>query len=81
MMAASTPRRSAADLGGAADVEQGVVLADGHVLGHVAAGLAEEPDGGAIDGLTQAGADEATAGGAGRRRALGLECGCGWLGC
>jgi inorganic pyrophosphatase len=38
-----------------------VVLADGHVLGHVAAGLAEEPDGGAIDGLAEAGADEAAA--------------------
>ena len=47
------------DVGGAADVEQGVVLADGHVLGHVAAGLAEEPDGGAVDGLAEAGADEA----------------------
>src|ERR1700761_8400824 len=45
--------------GGAADVEEGVVAADGHVLGHVAAGLAEEPDGSAVDGLAQAGADEA----------------------
>ena len=30
-----------------------MVLADGHVLGHVAAGLAEEPDGGAVDGLAR----------------------------
>ena len=51
------------DVGGAADVEEGVVLADGHVFGHVAAGLAEEPDGGAVDGTTEAGADEAAAGG------------------
>ena len=47
------------DGGGAADVEEGVVLADGHVLGHVAAGLAEEPDGRAVDGLAEAGSDEA----------------------
>ena len=47
------------DAGGAADVEEGVVLADGHVLGHVAAGLAEEPDGRAVDGVAEAGADEA----------------------
>ena len=52
------------DVWGAADVEQGVVLADGHVLRHVAAGLAEEPDGRAVDGLAEAGADEA----AGSRR-------------
>jgi hypothetical protein len=38
-----------------------VVLADGHVLGHVAACLAKEPDGGAINGLAEAGADEAAA--------------------
>ena len=50
------------DLGGAADLEQGVVLADGHVLGHVAAGLAEEPDGRAIDGLAEAGTDESAGG-------------------
>ena len=47
------------DVGGAADFEEGVVLADGHVLRHVAAGLAEEPDGSAVDGLAEAGADEA----------------------
>ena len=51
------------DLGGdgwgAADVEEGVVLAHGHVLGHIAAGLAEEPDGSAVDGLAEAGSDEA----------------------
>ena len=51
------------DFGGAADVEQRVVAADGHVFRHVAAGLAEEPDGGAVDGLAEAGADEAAAGG------------------
>jgi len=50
------------DVGGAADVEERVVLADGHVLGHVAAGLAEEPDGCAVDGLAEAGADEAGGG-------------------
>ncbi len=68
MMAASTPRRSAAVIvtsaamcGGAADFEQGVVAADGHVFGHIAAGLAEEPDGGAVDGLAEAGADETAA--------------------
>ena len=54
------------DVGRAADVEEGVVLADGHVLRHVAAGLAEEPDGGAVDGLAEAGADEAAA-------ALGMQ--------
>ncbi len=51
------------DLGGdggrAADVEEGMVLADGHVLGHVATGLAEEPDGRAVDGLAETGSDEA----------------------
>ena len=54
------------DVRGAADFEEGVVLADGHVLGHVAAGLAEEPDGGAVDGLAEAGADEAAGGWWGR---------------
>ena len=61
------------DFGGAADFEQGVVLADGHVLGHVAAGLAEEPDGGAVDGAAEAGTNE-TAAGWGRISA-GLRCG------
>jgi len=57
-------------LGCAADVEEAVVLTDGHVLGHVAAGLAEEPDGGAIDRLAEAGAHEPAAalGVQGRRR-------------
>ena len=55
------------DLGGAADVEQGVVLADGHVLRHVAAGLAEEPDGGAVDGEAEAGTNETAAVGPGSR--------------
>ena len=55
------------DVGGAADVEEGVVLADGHVLRHVAAGLAEEPDGGAVDGLAEAGTNEAAAVGPGSR--------------
>ncbi len=50
------------DFGGAADVEQRMVLADGHVLRHVAAGLAQKPDGSAIDGLAEAGANEAAAG-------------------
>ena len=55
------------DFRGAADFEQGVVLADGHVLRHVAAGLAEEPDGGAVDGLAEAGTNEAAAVGPGSR--------------
>jgi hypothetical protein len=38
-----------------------VVPTDSHVLGHVAAGLAEEPDGGAIDRLAEAGAHEPAA--------------------
>ena len=74
MMAASTPRRSAAvmvtsaaSVGGAADVEQGVVAADGAVLRHVAAGLAEEPDGGAVGGKAEAGAKETAATGGGSR--------------
>jgi len=52
MMAASTPRRSAAvdgdfggERGGAADVEERVVAADGAILRHVAAGLAKEQTG------------------------------------
>jgi hypothetical protein len=51
------------DVGGAADVEEGVVAADGHVLGHVAAGLAEEPDGCAVNGMAEAGANEAAGAG------------------
>jgi hypothetical protein len=38
-----------------------VVLADVAVLLHVAAGLAQKPDRGAVDGLAQAGADKAAA--------------------
>ena len=53
-----------------ADVEQRVVLTHGHVLGHVAAGLAEKPDGRAIHGLAEAGANEAAA-------ALGVKAGVG----
>ncbi|HLI78110.1 MAG TPA: hypothetical protein VKV02_14285, partial [Acidobacteriaceae bacterium] len=49
-------------VGRAADLEQAVVLADGHVLGHIAASLAEKPHGGAVDGLAEAGADEAAGG-------------------
>ena len=49
------------DVGGAADVEEGVVFADRHVLGHVTTGLAEEPNGSAVHGATEAGADEAAA--------------------
>ena len=60
---------------GAADVQQGVVLADGHVLRHVAAGLAEEPDRGAVYGLAEAGADKAGGGGedGGGQRSVGLR--------
>ena len=41
-----------------ADFEQGMLLANGAVLGHVASGLAHEPDGSALDGLRLAGANE-----------------------
>ena len=43
----------------AADVEQGVPLADRAVLGHVASRLAHEPDRRAVDGLAPAGAEKA----------------------
>ena len=46
------------DCGLLADFEQGMLLANGAVLGHVASGLAHEPDGSAIDGLGLAGANE-----------------------
>ena len=49
------------DVGGAADFEEGVVLADGHVFRHVSAGLAEEPDGSAVHGETEAGTNETAA--------------------
>ena len=45
-----------------ADLDQRVVLADVAILLHVAAGLAQKPDRRAIDGLAQAGADEAVTG-------------------
>ena len=41
-----------------ADFEQGMLLADGAVLGHVASCLAHEPDRSAVDGLGLAGANE-----------------------
>ena len=34
-----------------ADFEQGMLLANGAILGHVASGLAHEPDGSALDRL------------------------------
>ena len=46
-------------LGALADVEQRVVTADRLVLDHVAAGLAQEPDRGAVDRLAEAGAEKA----------------------
>ena len=49
------------DLRRAADFKKAVMLTHGHVFGHIAAGLAEEPDGGAIDGLAETGANEAAA--------------------
>ena len=65
MMAASTPRNSAAVMvtsaatcGLLADLEKRVLFADRAVLGHVATGLAHEPDGCAIDRLRLAGANE-----------------------
>ncbi len=51
------------ELGLLADFEQGVVLADGLILRHIAARLTQEPYRRAIDGTAQAGADEAAAGG------------------
>ncbi len=50
------------DLGGErgilADLDDGMALADGAVFGHVAAGLAHEPDGDGVAGLGFAGANE-----------------------
>ena len=51
------------ELGLLADFEQRVVLADGLILRHIAARLAQEPDRRAVDGTAQAGAHEAAAGG------------------
>ena len=39
------------EIGVAADVEQRIALAQRTILGHVAPGLAHEPDGGGVDGL------------------------------
>ena len=50
------------NLRGTADVEQAMVLADSHVLRHIATGLTEEPDRRAVDGTTQAGTDETARG-------------------
>lgn len=52
------------------DFEQGMMLTNGHVLRHITAGLAKEPDRSAIDGLTKAGSDETAASGQ-RRRSMG----------
>jgi len=41
-----------------ADFEQGMLLANGAVLGHVASGLAHEPDWRSLDGLGLRGANE-----------------------
>jgi hypothetical protein len=54
------------------------VLADGHVLGHVAAGLAEEPDGSAVYGAAKTGADEA-AGACGFNGLCECRTGCGCM--
>ena len=51
------------ELGLLADFEQGVVLADGLILRHIAARLAQKPDRRAVDREPQAGAHEAAAGG------------------
>jgi hypothetical protein len=47
------------DLRGAADLQQRVVPAHGHVLRHIAPGLAQKPDGRSVDRLAKARADEA----------------------
>jgi len=46
------------ECGPLADFEQGMLLADGAILGHVASSLAHEPHGSAIDRLGFAGANE-----------------------
>ena len=46
-----------------ADFDQGILLADGAVLGHVASGLAHEPDRSAFGGLSLGGADKERVGG------------------
>ena len=51
------------ELGLLADFEQGVVLADGLILRHIAARLAQKPHRRAVDRTAQAGAHEAAAGG------------------
>jgi len=50
------------DLGSATDLEQRMIFPDRHVLRHISAGLAQEPDWGTVYGKTEAGADK-TAGG------------------
>ena len=47
------------ELGMAADLEQGIALAQRAILRHVAAGLAHEPDRRGVDGLASAGSKEA----------------------
>ena len=51
------------DFGLFADLDQGILLADGTVLGHVASGLTHEPDGGAFGGLSFGGANKERVGG------------------
>ena len=47
------------ELGLLADLDERMLFADGAVFGHVASGLAHEPDGRAVDRLRLAGFDEA----------------------
>ncbi len=47
------------ELRGPADFQQRVMAADRLILGHVAASLAQKPDRSDIDGLAEAGAEEA----------------------
>jgi hypothetical protein len=54
----SGDRDLSGDLRSTADIEEGVVLADGHVLRHVTASLPEEPHWCAIYRLAKTGADE-----------------------
>ena len=56
-----------------ADFQQGVVAANRLIFRHVAASLAQEPYRRAIDGLTQAGADETAAPGGDFRAGICLE--------
>ena len=63
------------ELGLLADFEQGVVLAYGLILGHIAACLAQEPDRRTVDRAAQAGANEAGAGGQDRCVQRGVKAG------